>query len=46
MGMKQKSLTLPFPHIRRLSVALIDGVWVVEDDLTLAYAHLQPDLAA
>ena len=30
MGMKQNSLTLPFPDIRLESVVLIDGVWVVE----------------
>ena len=29
MGMKQNSLTLPFPDIRLESVVLIDGVWVV-----------------
>jgi hypothetical protein len=46
MGMKQNSPTLPFPHIRLLSVALNDGVLVAEDDLTPAYAHLRPDLAA
>jgi hypothetical protein len=29
MGMKQNSLTLPFPNVRLTSVTLIDNVWVV-----------------
>ena len=30
VGMKQNSLTLPFPNVRLTSVTLIDNVWVVQ----------------